>query len=86
MKVRVVLISTQQISSTKTDVCIVGAARTPTGAFQGALSSLTAPQLGSVAIKAALERAHVQPDAVEEVFMGNVISAGLGQVMISQHV
>lgn len=50
------------------------------GAFQGALSSMTAPQLGAVAIAAALERAHVEPAAVQEVFMGNVISAGIGQV------
>ena len=46
------------------DVVIVGAARTPVGAFQGALSSLTAPQLGAVAIKAALERSGVKPEAV----------------------
>lgn len=55
------------------------------GAFQGALSSLTAPQLGAVAIAAALERAHVDPTAVQEVFMGNVISAGIGQARQQPH-
>ena len=46
------------------DVVIVGAARTPVGAFQGALASLTAPQLGAVAIKVALERSGVKPDRI----------------------
>lgn len=66
------------------DVCIVGMARTPMGAFQGALSQLTAPQLGSVAIRAALERAGVGPELVQEVIMGNVLSAGLGQAPARQ--
>ena len=61
------------------DVVIVGAARTPIGSFQGTLSSLTAPQLGAIAIKAALERAGVDPGKVEEVWMGNVLQAGQGQ-------
>ncbi|RPH68980.1 MAG: acetyl-CoA C-acetyltransferase [Myxococcaceae bacterium] len=61
------------------DVVIVGAARTPVGSFQGTLSSLTAPQLGAIAIKAALERAGVDPGKVEEVWMGNVLQAGQGQ-------
>lgn len=62
------------------DVCIVSAVRTPLGAFQGALSSLTAPQLGSIAIRAALERINLPPTEVQEVFFGNVVSAGVGQV------
>ncbi len=66
------------------DVVIVGAARTPIGAFQGALASLTAPQLGAVAIKAALERAGVKPDAVDQVVMGNVLQAGVGQAPARQ--
>ncbi len=66
------------------DVVIVGAARTPIGAFQGALSSLTAPQLGAVAIKAALERAGVKPDAVQEVLMGCVLQGGVGQAPARQ--
>ncbi|MEW6431956.1 MAG: acetyl-CoA C-acetyltransferase [Myxococcota bacterium] len=66
------------------DVVIVGAARTPIGAFQGALSSMSAPQLGAVAIKAALERAGVKPDLVEQVFMGHVLQAGVGQAPARQ--
>ena len=61
------------------DVVILSAARTPIGSFMGSLSSLSAPQLGSVAIRAALERAQVAPDAVEQVIMGNVLQAGIGQ-------
>ena len=61
------------------DVVIVGAARTPIGSLLGTLSSLTAPQLGAIAIKAALERAGVDPSKVEEVWMGNVLQAGQGQ-------
>ena len=60
-------------------VYIVGAARTPIGAFQGALSSIPAPKLGAITIKAALERAKLQPTDVQEVFMGNVVGAGIGQ-------
>jgi acetyl-CoA C-acetyltransferase len=66
------------------DVVIVGAARTPIGAFQGALSSLTAPQLGAIAIKAALERAGVKPELVEQVYMGHVLQAGVGQAPARQ--
>ncbi|PVI08087.1 acetyl-CoA acetyltransferase IB [Periconia macrospinosa] len=60
-------------------VYIVSAARTPTGQFLGSLSSLSAVQLGSHAIKAAVERAGVKPEDVQEVFVGNVLSANLGQ-------
>src|SRR4051812_8712462 len=66
------------------DPVIVSAVRTPIGAFGGALASLTAPTLGSHAIRAAVERARVAPDAVEQVIMGNVISAGLGQAPARQ--
>jgi acetyl-CoA C-acetyltransferase len=66
------------------EVVIVGAARTPIGAFQGALSKLTAPQLGAIAIKAALERAGVAADQVDEVIMGNVLQAGVGQAPARQ--
>jgi acetyl-CoA C-acetyltransferase len=66
------------------DVVIVGAARTPVGSFQGALSGLTAPQLGSIAIKAALERAHLEPGQVDEVLMGCVLQAGVGQAPARQ--
>ncbi len=65
-------------------VYIVSATRTPVGAFQGVLSSLTAPQLGATAIRSAVERAKVSPDLIGEVFMGNVLSAGLGQAPARQ--
>jgi len=66
------------------DVVIVGAARTPIGSFQGALSSVSAAQLGAVAIRAALERAGVSPSAVDEVLMGCVLPAGQGQAPARQ--
>lgn len=66
------------------DVVIVSSARTPIGAFQGALSSFSAPQLGSIAIKAALERAKVEGKDVDEVIMGCVLTGGLGQAPARQ--
>ena len=65
-------------------IVIVGAARTPMGGFQGDLASVAAPELGSVAIRAALERAKLAPDAVEEVIMGCVLPAGQGQAPARQ--
>jgi acetyl-CoA C-acetyltransferase len=65
-------------------VFIVAAARTPIGSFQGARARVSAPQLGAVAIRAALEAGHVAPEQVDEVFMGNVLSAGLGQAPARQ--
>lgn len=65
-------------------VFIVSATRTPIGAYLGSLSSLKAPELGSIAIKAALERAKVAPELVQQVFMGNVLSAGIGQAPARQ--
>jgi len=65
-------------------VVIVGCARTPMGAFQGELSTLTAPQLGAIAIKAALERSRVPLDLVSEVYMGCVLPAGVGQAPARQ--
>lgn len=61
------------------DVVLAGAVRTPIGRFQGGLSSLSAPKLGAIVIREALRRAGVSPDAVDEVIMGNVLGAGLGQ-------
>jgi len=66
------------------EVVIVGAARTPIGAFLGSLSALTAPRLGAIAIRAALERAGVAPGDVSEVVMGNVLQAGVGQAPARQ--
>ncbi|MGH7270437.1 MAG: acetyl-CoA C-acetyltransferase, partial [Polyangiaceae bacterium] len=65
-------------------VYIASAARTPTGAFLGALSPLRAPDLGAIAIKGALSRAGLGPEAIDEVFMGNVLSAGIGQAPARQ--
>lgn len=65
-------------------VVIAGGARTPVGKFLGSLASLAAPQLGAIAIRAALERANVPADAVDEVLMGNVIQAGVGQAPARQ--
>jgi acetyl-CoA C-acetyltransferase len=65
-------------------VYIVGTARTPIGAFLGTLAPLTAPQLGAVAIRAALERAEIEPKHVNEVFMGNALTAGIGQAPARQ--
>jgi acetyl-CoA C-acetyltransferase len=66
------------------EVVIVGAARTPIGSFLGALASVRAPELGAVAIKAAIERARVAPGDIQEVFMGCVLQAGLGQAPARQ--
>ncbi|HRG94994.1 MAG TPA: thiolase family protein [Polyangiaceae bacterium] len=65
-------------------VYIVSATRTPIGAFQGALSSVSAPKLGAAAIQGALAQAKLDAGLIEEVFMGNVLSAGLGQAPARQ--
>lgn len=62
-----------------TDVVLVSAARTPIGKFQGGLSSFRAPELGAFAVKEAISRAGIEASAVEEVILGNVLQAGLGQ-------
>lgn len=66
------------------EIVVVGIARTPMGAFQGALSSLSAVALGALAIKAALLDARVNPESVDEVLMGCVLTAGLGQAPARQ--
>ncbi len=65
-------------------VYIVSAVRTPIGSFGGGLASLSATQLGSAAIKAAIERAGIKPSDVQEVYMGNVLAANLGQAPVTQ--
>ena len=71
-------------SATEDAIVIVGTARTAIGGFQGAFASLTAPQLGSAAITAAVSRAGLQPDDVSEVLMGCVLPAGQGQAPARQ--
>ena len=71
------------MSETKQAV-IISAARTPTGKFQGALKGFTAPELGAIAIKEAVKRAGVDPAQIDEVIMGCVVSAGLGQAPARQ--
>ena len=66
------------------DVVIASACRTPIGSFRGALSGLTAPQLGAVVVREAVRRAGVPPEAVDEVIMGNVLQAGVGQAPARQ--
>ena len=66
------------------EVVIVSAIRTPIGSFMGGLSSLTATQLGSAAIKGALDKIDLDPSLVQEVFMGNVVQAGVGQAPARQ--
>ncbi len=66
------------------EVVIVSAVRTPMGSFGGALSSVSATQLGSVAIKGAVEKAGINPNEIDEVYMGNVLQANLGQAPCRQ--
>ncbi|GGD24855.1 acetyl-CoA C-acyltransferase [Flavobacterium orientale] len=65
-------------------VVIVSAARTPIGSFMGSLSTVSAPQLGAIAIKGALDKINLDPKLVDEVLMGNVIQAGVGQAPARQ--
>ncbi|MFN8463023.1 MAG: acetyl-CoA C-acetyltransferase [Anaerolineales bacterium] len=67
-----------------TEAVILSAARTPVGKFQGALSSVPAIQLGAIAVKAAVERAGIHAEEIEEVIMGNVVQAGEGQAPARQ--
>ena len=66
------------------EVVVVSAARIPTGRFIGSLQSLTAPELGAVAVSEAVRRAGIEPASVDEVIMGNVVSAGIGQAPARQ--
>ncbi|HEX7152516.1 MAG TPA: acetyl-CoA C-acyltransferase [Thermoanaerobaculia bacterium] len=66
------------------EIVILGGARTPIGSFLGTLSSLPAPRLGAIAIKCALENSGVSPEQVQQVIMGNVLQAGVGQAPARQ--
>jgi acetyl-CoA C-acetyltransferase len=68
------------------EVVIVAAVRTPIGSFNGSLSSLTATQLGAAAIKGALAKSGVKPEMINEVYMGNVLQANVGQAPVTQAV
>ena len=72
------------MSTNASPIVIVAARRTPVGSFQGALSGVTAPQLGAKAIAAAVQQAGVKPDTVDEVIMGCCLMAGLGQAPARQ--
>jgi acetyl-CoA C-acetyltransferase len=74
------VITRERVSSlSKTEAVIVAAVRTAIGSFNGSLKNISAPELGAAVIKDALKQAGVQPDQVDEVIMGNVLQAGLGQ-------
>ena len=66
------------------EVVIVSVARTPIGSFMGSLSKISAPKLGAIAIKGALDKIDLNPELIDEVFMGNVVSAGVGQAPARQ--
>jgi len=66
------------------EIVILGGARTPIGSFLGTLSSVPAPRLGAKAIKCALENSRVQPEQIQQVIMGNVLQAGIGQAPARQ--
>ncbi len=66
------------------DIVIISMARTPIGSFNGSLSKIPAPKLGAVAIKGALKKINLNPDLVDEVYMGNVLQAGEGQAPARQ--
>jgi acetyl-CoA C-acetyltransferase len=72
------------MTATTDPIVILSYARTPMGSFQGALSPISATELGATAVKAAVERAGLSGDQVDKVFMGNVLSAGLGQAPARQ--
>ena len=65
-------------------VVVVSAIRTPIGSFMGSLSSLSASKLGAIAIKGAMEKINLNPSLVDEVYMGNVVQAGVGQAPARQ--
>ena len=69
---------------TRNDIVIVSYARTPIGSFGGSLSSIPATKLGAIVIKGAMEKINLSKDNVDQVIMGNVLSAGLGQAPARQ--
>src|SRR6266511_1656327 len=61
------------------EVVIISASRSPVGSFNGALKTFTAPQLGAIVLRDAIEKSKIDPALVEEVYFGNVVQAGVGQ-------
>ncbi|CEH19310.1 acetyl-c-acetyltransferase [Ceraceosorus bombacis] len=78
------LAQTQRVMSQINDVYVLSATRTPIGSFNGSLKKLTAPALGVVATKAAIERAGLQPGQIEEIYFGNVLQGNVGQAPARQ--
>ena len=74
----------KRMFSTGNSTVIVGAKRTPIGSFMGSISALSAPHLGTVAASGALASCNVNPEEVDEVFMGAVLQAGMGQAPARQ--
>lgn len=72
-------------STSRRDVVIVSATRTPIGSFQSSLSALSASQLGGIAVESAVQQAGIAKEDVDEVILGNVVSAGLGNSSLSIH-
>src|SRR5512142_161268 len=72
------------MTTRRREVLIVGGARTPIGKFQGSLANTPAPELGAVAVREAVKRSGLEPERVEEVIMGNVVTAGEGQAPARQ--
>lgn len=72
------------MTTQRREVLIVGGARTPIGKFQGTIAHIPAPELGAVVVREAVRRAHIAPERVEEVLIGNVVGAGLGQAPARQ--
>ena len=68
-----------QSSATRHEAVIVAASRTPVGSINGSLKTVTATQLGAIALKHAFDKSGVKPDVVEEIYFGNVVQAGVGQ-------
>lgn len=73
------LLSSRPLTMSFHDAVIVSASRTPVGSLNGALKTLTAPQLGSIALKHAISSANISPEQVEDIYFGNVVQAGVGQ-------
>src|SRR6187431_1196974 len=75
---------TRKVRNSMRDAVILSAVRTPTGKFMGTLKGFTAPQLGAMVVREAIRRAGIDPAKVDEVILGNVLAAGVGQAPARQ--